>query len=55
MSTDYDCWKEDEEPVTFEIVLKRMEENAHKVKQLLLKAIPKITKPNQDFIKIKRI
>ncbi|QQG44776.1 MAG: S-methyl-5'-thioadenosine phosphorylase [Candidatus Roizmanbacteria bacterium] len=42
MSTDYDCWKEDEEPVSFEMVLKRMQENAGKVKTLLLKVIPKI-------------
>jgi 5'-methylthioadenosine phosphorylase len=42
MSTDYDCWKDDEEPVTFEIVMKRMAENAEKVKQLLIKVIPRI-------------
>jgi len=53
MSTDYDCWKEGEEPVTFEMILKRMEENAHKVKQLLLKAIPKIANKDSDFIKSK--
>ena len=37
MVTDYDCWKEDEESVSFELVLKRMKENAEKVKQLLIK------------------
>lgn len=42
MSTDYDCWKENEEPVTYEMVMKRMSENADKVKNLLLKAIPRI-------------
>jgi len=42
MSTDYDCWKESEEPVTYEMVMKRMEENAEKVKNLLIKAIPRI-------------
>ena len=42
MSTDYDCWKESEEPVTYEMVMKRMEENAEKVKKLLIKAIPRI-------------
>jgi len=42
MSTDYDCWKEDEAPVTFEMVMKRMGENAEKVKQLLVYVIPKI-------------
>ncbi len=42
MSTDYDCWKENEAPVTFEIVLETMKINAEKVKQLLIKVIPKI-------------
>jgi 5'-methylthioadenosine phosphorylase len=53
MSTDYDCWKEDEESVTFEIVKKRMEENAGKVKQLLLIAIPKIANADEELIKSK--
>ncbi len=39
MSTDYDCWKEDEAPVTFEMILERMKENADKVKNLLVKSI----------------
>ncbi|MCL6588700.1 MAG: S-methyl-5'-thioadenosine phosphorylase [Firmicutes bacterium] len=42
MSTDYDCWKEDEEPVTWEAVLKIFGENVEKVLSLLLKAIPKV-------------
>ena len=42
MSTDYDCWKSDEEPVTFEMILDRMKENADKVKKLLIKTIQKI-------------
>lgn len=42
MVTDYDCWKEDAETVTWEIVMQRMEENAEKVKKLLLKVLPKI-------------
>ena len=42
MSTDYDCWKEDEEPVTFEMILERMKENADKVKKLLVTAIGRI-------------
>ncbi len=39
MSTDYDCWKKDEEPVTFEMILKQMSQNASKVKELLIKTI----------------
>jgi len=42
MSTDYDCWKEDEAPVTFEMVMKTMGQNAEKVKKLLVAAIPRI-------------
>lgn len=42
MSTDYDCWKEDEEPVTWEAVLRIFSENAEKVKNLLLHVIPRI-------------
>ena len=53
MSTDYDCWKEDEESVTFEMILKRMGENAGKVKELLIKAIPKIAGKDVEFIKSK--
>ena len=39
MSTDYDCWKEGEEPVTWEMILAIMQKNADNVKQLLLRAI----------------
>jgi len=42
MSTDYDCWKDDEDPVTFEMVMQRMGENADKVKKLLIKTIGRI-------------
>lgn len=42
MSTDYDCWKENEAPVTFEMVLETMKNNAEKVKQLLISVIPKV-------------
>lgn len=42
MSTDYDCWKEGEEPVTWEMIMAIMSKNAENVKQLLLKTIVKI-------------
>lgn len=45
MSTDYDCWKEDEEPVTWEIIVKRMANNSENVKKLITKAIGKIAGP----------
>ena len=42
MSTDYDCWREGEESVTFEIVMKIMQKNADQVIKLFLDVIPKI-------------
>ncbi|MBN2459947.1 S-methyl-5'-thioadenosine phosphorylase [Candidatus Woesearchaeota archaeon] len=42
MSTDYDCWREGEEPVTWEAVLKIFSENVDKVIKLLLATIPKV-------------
>jgi len=42
MSTDYDCWKEDEEPVTFEAVLEIFKANVEKVTELLVNAIPEV-------------
>jgi 5'-methylthioadenosine phosphorylase len=42
MSTDYDSWKDDEEPVTWEAVLQTFLANAEKVKSILVSLIPKI-------------
>ena len=42
MSTDYDCWREDEEPVTWEAVLETFRQNADKVTRLLVELIPRI-------------
>lgn len=42
MSTDYDCWHEEEEPVTWEMILETMRKNAGNVIKLFLKVIPKI-------------
>jgi 5'-methylthioadenosine phosphorylase len=42
MSTDYDCWKEGEEPVTWEMIVSIMNRNAGNVRALLLKTISKI-------------
>jgi len=39
MSTDYDCWKEDEAPVSWEEVLKVFGENVNNVLHLILKVI----------------
>lgn len=42
MSTDYDCWKEGEEPVTWDMILTIMKKNADNVKKLIMAAIAKI-------------
>ena len=42
MSTDYDCWKEDEEPVSWDEILAVFNKNADKVKTLLTTVISKI-------------
>ncbi|MBW2997879.1 S-methyl-5'-thioadenosine phosphorylase [Candidatus Woesearchaeota archaeon] len=42
MSTDYDCWREGEEPVTWEEVLKVFKQNVEKVTRLLTAAIVKV-------------
>jgi 5'-methylthioadenosine phosphorylase len=42
MSTDYDCWKRDEEPVTWEAVLEVFRANVKNVTGLILEVIPKI-------------
>ena len=53
MSTDYDCWKEDEEPVTWEAVLKIFGENVDKVTKLLIQTIPKIEARSGDTTQMK--
>ncbi|XP_043917264.1 S-methyl-5'-thioadenosine phosphorylase isoform X2 [Protopterus annectens] len=42
MATDYDSWKEHEEAVSVDKVLKTMKENANKASSMLLSAIPQI-------------
>ena len=46
MSTDYDCWHEDEEPVTWEMILETMNNNADSVINLFLDVIPRIKEYN---------
>ncbi len=40
MSTDYDSWRDDEDPVSWEEVLKVFRENVHNVLTLIRKAVP---------------
>jgi len=42
MSTDYDCWKEDEDPVTWNEILEVFNKNADNVIKLLVNVISKI-------------
>ena len=44
MSTDYDCWKDDEEPVSWEAVLQVFSSNAAKVTTLLLDVIARLAR-----------
>lgn len=48
MSTDYDCWKDDEEPVSWEMIVKRMKENTQKVIKLITTSIALMAK-RQDL------
>jgi len=43
MATDYDCWKQDEEPVTWEQIVKIMGDNSDRVKKVILKTISKFS------------
>jgi 5'-methylthioadenosine phosphorylase len=42
MSTDYDCWKEDETPVSWDGIIEVFQANVEKVTKLLLAVIPQI-------------
>ncbi|XP_011405094.1 PREDICTED: S-methyl-5'-thioadenosine phosphorylase-like [Amphimedon queenslandica] len=44
LPTDYDCWRDTGEPVNVALVMKTLEENGEKAKNLLLKAVPAIAK-----------
>jgi 5'-methylthioadenosine phosphorylase len=52
MVTDYDCWKEEEKLVTWNIVRKIMKDNAEKVKEVLLETIDSFSK-EQEIAKLK--
>ena len=42
MSTDYDCWHDEEESVTWEMIVATMKKNAHNVIKLFIETIPRI-------------
>jgi len=54
MSTDYDCWHEEEEHVTIKMILAIMKKNADNVIRLMLDVIPRISFEDcscREFIK----
>src|SRR4030043_2113979 len=52
MSTDYDCWKEGEENVTWEMIKEIMKDNTERVKKVLLKVIDSFSR-EQEIAKLK--
>ena len=42
MSTDYDCWRNDETPVTWEAVLEIFKANVEKVTDLISHVVPEV-------------
>lgn len=43
MSTDYDAWHDDEEPVTWEMIAQTMAKNVENVRNLFFSALPGVT------------
>ncbi|MFH1503754.1 MAG: S-methyl-5'-thioadenosine phosphorylase [Candidatus Diapherotrites archaeon] len=52
MSTDYDCWKDDEPPVTWDVIRQIMKENTERVKKVILETINSFSR-EQEILKIK--
>jgi adenine phosphoribosyltransferase len=52
MVTDYDCWKQDEEPVTWNIIKQIMKDNSENVKKVLLNLINSFSR-EQEIQKLK--
>lgn len=52
MTTDYDCWKEDEEPVDWLTIKNNMKENAERVKKVIFDAINSFSR-EQEIQKLK--
>jgi 5'-methylthioadenosine phosphorylase len=44
MSTDYDCWKQNEESVTWDMIKQTMKDNVERVKKVLLKVVESFSK-----------
>jgi len=55
MSTDYDCWRLGEEPVTWDAILEIFNKNAEHVKKLILKTIENLSEERLFEIEINYI
>jgi len=53
MSTDYDCWKDDEEPVSWESIQEIFIKNSDNVKALLINILSKLAEFKRDNLKSK--
>ncbi len=53
MSTDYDCWKQDEEPVSWTMIEKIFKQNSENVLNLILHTVKKISNSDEKFVKSK--
>lgn len=54
MASDYDCWKTEEEPVTWDIIKQVMKNNSEKVRKVLIKTIENLELEDETiFIKNK--
>ncbi len=53
ISTDYDCWKPDEENVTWDSIVKIFDENVSKVKEIIVKTIESfsVDLSSEEFLK----
>ncbi|KAI6180848.1 S-methyl-5'-thioadenosine phosphorylase [Aphelenchoides besseyi] len=51
LSTDYDCWKDDEELVSVDLVARTLKENGEKAKKLFVGAVAKIGKNAAEILK----
>jgi len=51
MSTDYDCWKEDEEHVTVEMVIQNLSKNAETAKKLLVSLLDHLGNGEKNQLK----
>ena len=46
ISTDYDCWRQNTEPVSWDMILETFNKNVEKIKQVLIKTIESFSNKN---------